>query len=273
MRFFKFAIMVILGITLTACGTSSTDTNGTPQSGDLIVWNRDPLAVVFRADVVGGDRSVTQLNNTVPECTIYGDGRIVWRTEGANGRSQVLFDILDDDSMISFVQQLVVNYRIYTYDEGYLREAPQSVVPVYQQFVLEVNGVRHIGDSFSGWDGLYFTELMEFCKTFAPAPRIFEPTGAWVSAVPAGDNINAYTVIWDSTAAGFSFWSMAEAGDKRWVEGQGVLFLWDNVILNTFPVYFDDNVGQFDVSMQVPGVTLDAPVAPANPVSIATPAQ
>lgn len=256
-------LMALLTAVLTACGGNSVPENPLiTDPNSVIQWQRDALAVVFRADVVGGTRSQTELNNHIPECTIYGDGRIVWTV--STNEVQVLFDYLPDSLVQEFVSWLTIDQRIFTYEEGYLLQLPQSVTPVYEQLVLEVNGRKHITDGFSGWeDGDYYRTIVNRCQSLAPTPRRFVPTGAWVSAVPADGSRQLPNVYWDGNSAGFGFFELANNGNRMWLEGNLVRVLWTYIIEDITDVQFVDSMGTYYVSLQVPGVTQDSPLAPA----------
>ncbi len=250
---------------LAACGGGDPNAGGNNpgEPPRIIQWNRDPLAVVFRADVVGGERSPVQAANYIPPCTIYGDGRIVFTRPNPNGNTDVIFDVLNDSRIDDFVNYLTVDQRIFTYDEGFIREVPQSVTPVYEQIVLEVNGTRHVTDAFANWPGSYFAEIVEACQRLAPTPRLFVPTGAWVGAVPiANPDPLKPTILWNNEAAGINLSGIAQDGTVRWVESNAILSLWNNVILSPGDVQFNDQIGIYAVTLQVPGVTLNAPAAP-----------
>jgi hypothetical protein len=265
-KFWRIISILGMGIIVASCGGGTAPTSDTSEiePPSVVQWNRDPLTVVFRADVVGGDRTPIQLNNTIPDCTLYGDGRVVWHIMQPNGNMQVLFDFINDSDIANFVNYLVVDKRIYTYSEGFLKEIPQEVTPVYQQITLEINGAKHITDAFANWEDGYYATLLESCQKLARTPRVFVPEGAWISAVVADTTRNLPTIYWNPNATGYGFTDLATDNSKRWIEGQTVSVLWDNIILVPGDVQFSDNFGTYEVSLQVPGVTLDAPPAPAQ---------
>lgn len=259
----------VIGVTflLAACGGNDPTGNFTGEAYNpvgIVQWNRDPLAVVFRADVIGGDRTAQELTNTIPDCTLYGDGRVVYTQQNPNGNLDVIFDIVPDLEIDTFVNYLTLDKRIFTYDEGYLREVPQSVTPVYSQLTLEVNGEKHITDEFVSWEPNYYSDILATCKLLAKKPRLFTPQGAWVSAESVEPNTMMATIFWDAAAAGYSFTGLAAEASKRWIEGNTIAVIWDNVIVPPGGVQFNDGGEVFMISLQVPGVTLNSPAAPAQ---------
>lgn len=250
-------------IGLAACGITDSAQVDAPAPA-VIQWDRNPLAVVFRAQIVGGDQTVTDVNNTIPDCTIYGDGRLVYPQRNPDGNTEIIFDMLSDGRIEGFVNELTINQRIFTFAEGYPQQAPQSITPVYEQLVLSVSGERHVTDVFANWPAAYYADVLQKCRELALTPRLFAPTGAWISTEPVPIDMMKPQILWDSNAAGFSFTGLAADGSKRWIEGGVVLYLWDQVVTPAIRVQFIDNEQAFDISMQVPGVMLDAPAAPSQ---------
>src|SRR4051812_22850635 len=97
---------------------------------NIVSWDRSPQTIVFRADVVGGE-SDFQTRNDIPNCTIYGDNRVVWVNELGASDIQVLEDRLPDSAINAFAQYLAGKERLYTF-EARLREiqAQADVNPV-----------------------------------------------------------------------------------------------------------------------------------------------
>lgn len=269
MRIVSTIGLIFLLAVLAACG--SGESNDTPtDNGDnplgVIQWLRDPLYVIFRADTVGGNPDPLEAALRVPECTIYGDERIVWMTLAQDGNFNVLFDVLTDETIQEFISWLAIDRKIYSYEEGFKNELPQRVTPVYQQLYVHVSGVVHVTDDFAGWEVGYYDEVVDRCKTLSRTPRRFQPEGAWLLAEFVEDTrfVTHPIIYWDAEAAGFSFSTMATDGSPQWVEGNVVRVLWQYLVETPGNVLFEDVFGRYRVAMQVPGVTLSAPPAPSR---------
>ncbi len=264
----QLIVLLSLLFVLAACqNTPAENQNGSGQTAaDIIQWNRDPYQVVFRAETAGGDNADALYRlNEVPPCTIYGDGRLVW-LEGAGGivSGKVLFDYLTDDLLTNFIWVMAIEGKIYDYGEGFSRQLPSAQIPVYERITVEVNDRKHVTDAFAEWPDRFYINILERCRTTALTPRVFEPDAAWLSVQTVAYNPNVPFVLWDATAAGLSLNEIANSGEKRWIEGNNVHALWWTLRENTPDIQFNENEVYYQIALQIPGVTVDAPPAPAQ---------
>lgn len=253
---------------LAACGGGDDNTNNDPstqsEEGGVIQWNRDPLAVVFRTEVIGGtDADDLSALSEVPLCTIYGDNRLVWVVDNGSVQ-QILFDQLTDTQVSGFIASLTVDKRIYTYGDGFSQLLPSNEIPVYERILVNVNGRDHITDEFAGWpnDEDYFETILQECIDLATTPRIFVPEGAWISAREVEYTGDTPEIIWEPDAAGLYLTEIAGEGELRWIEGNNVSILWNVLYNNNLKAQFNERGVNLRIALQVPGVTRDAPAAP-----------
>ncbi len=240
---------------------TSQSTDGNQNRGGVIQWDRDPLNVVFRADITGGDTQVAFFTkNEVPPCTVYGDGRVVWTSPDT---SDILFDFLSEQEVVNFVSNLTVQQRFYTYQARRDVQLPESIEPVVEELTLTVNNIEHRSDSYSTWPPDYFNTVLELCQSLSDTPTIFLPEEAWVSIEVTEYDSTSPTIYWEPDASGLSLREVANAEDSRmWIEGQNVGIIW-NVFRNDPPdTQFNEDGFDFFLALEVPGVTRDAPPAP-----------
>lgn len=261
-------IMLIAG----ACSVFGGDTSNNPPATAasnpsnnnqlLISWDKNPLHIIFQADVTGGDNaSIFWRANHVPLCTIYGDGRVVW---SASDDSDTLFDFLSDEQIIDFVSTLTVDERFYTYRTRAETQLPTSSQPVVEQLTLDVNGLKHQSDSFGSWPPNYFDRLVEKCSGLAKTPRTFQPSEGWLSVQIVGVS-NAPIILWDATAAGLSLKEVAAAVNSTvWLDNALVLPVWTSIRETGFNVQFSEDGTDYNVVLRVPGVTVNAPAPPSS---------
>lgn len=262
-------ILILLGLllALAACEGGANDTGGEPFAGNSIIqWDRSPSTVVFRTEVVGGDRDTSFLaRNEIPLCSIYGDNRIVWTNDLGDFDTQVLWDKVTDQQIQDFISFLTVAQQIFSYDAGGDLQPPAAVQPVREVITVGVNGRVHRTDSFSRteWPVDYFQNIVDFCKQVSRAPVLFEPTGAWLTVQSIPYDSNRPLQIWDGPAAGLDLTERAQQTEPLWLTGDNLRILW-NIIRTASPqVMFSDLDGNaFEVVLEVPGIHPNSPPAP-----------
>ena len=267
---------ILIGITLifSACSALAGDSNSnTAQQADeqpsseeetaLVNWDRDPLNIVFQADVVGGQGFGTFTdNNRVPLCTVYGDGRVVWLSGEEN---QVLFDILTDEEISDLVTYLTVTERFFTFKAGRDSLLPSPEMPVTDVLLLQVNDVSHLTDSFGDWTEDYFNRILTNCTTLGEQPRIFQPSEGWFSVQAVSYDPSIPSLPWEVESAGLSLFEVAEMqASSIWLDNALVVPIWTAIQENSGRVQFNEDNAEFLVSLRVPGVTVDAPPPPSG---------
>ncbi len=261
-----FALMMLTAL-LTACEVLG---GGTPvatlERPDLAIidWERSASTVVFRAEVAGGLSETAFVNrNDVPYCTVYGDNRVVWTTSGNRADDTVVWDIVSDDTIRTFVETLTVGFGYYSYRSGaeLITPMPEAPLPVYDRLTLFVNGEAHQIDSLGGFDFDFFEKILQICTTLSTTPVLFEPTAAWVSAQRTDYNPSLPSHSWD--IAQLNLAELADSGERRWItataEDRSVIDLW--TLLHTWgaDAQFETQGGTFHVAVEVPNVTRFSP--------------
>jgi hypothetical protein len=257
-----FRSLCIFMLTLAACQFTEEQQPSTPtRSPELIDWDRDPSAIVFRADVVGGPQDITR-QSEVPLCTIYGDNRVVWANELDAFHVEVLYDYLEDTAIDDFVSYLTVGERIYTFEARASEQDTDDIEPVVETVTINVHGQNHTADAFSGWDSDWFSRVLRACQRISQSPILFEPSGAWLIAETADYNIQSPTVGWNPEETNLSLAEVANSGQPRWIEGNNLLTLWN--YLTTLPsnLLFLEGENFYNIALQVPGITRDSPPPP-----------
>ena len=266
---------VFLGITLiiSACSAlagdspsnsgQTDDPSSTDDDSALVQWDRNPLHIVFQADITGGDQAGLFIeNNRVPLCTIYGDGRIVWITEDDN---QVLFDLLTDKEVIDFVTDLTITERFFTFKAGFDTILPSAEIPYTDVLLLQVNDVSHRLDSFGDWTEDYFNRILEKCITLAKQPRKFQPSEGWFSVILTPYNSSIPSLPWDADASSLNLFDLGSLPESSiWLENNLVLPIWTAIQDNSGRIQFNQDGQEFLVSLRVPGVTFNAPPPPTE---------
>lgn len=266
----RILALIMLVFMLSACqiiggNDDGNESNTGDQEPVIIDWDRSPTAIVFRAEVTGGENSdAFFMRNEVPLCTVYGDNRVVW-VVNTEGGTQVLFDTLTDARIRSFVQELAVREEIYSTQARADLQLPEVNEPVVEKLTLAVNDVVHVTDSFADWDTEYFQQIVQICQGLSEAPTIFEPRSAWISATQVEYDPGSPVVAWDTIGSGLDFAQLATAGERRWVTNERLVRVLWNLIRDSPPdLQFAQAEGTFQVAVEAPNVNPSAPPAPAG---------
>jgi hypothetical protein len=262
----RLLMLILIVFSLASCQVlgGDDDDNGDSNGGNdgaVIQWDRSPSTIVFRADVTGGDDAGAFYTlNEVPPCTIYGDGTVVWVDDGL----QVLFDDLDDTLIRSFVDLLTVYYGIYSYGAEADNQVITEVEPVIETLQVNVNGIQHLADSYSGWDGDYFITILNACRELSLTPTIFVPESAWLSVQDSPYSSNAPFQIWNAEASGLDLTAITASGEPLWVTGRNVRVLWNFLRASAADLQIAQGEGNYQIALQIPNVTRDAPQPPSE---------
>ena len=255
-----FALVLVAGVGMVAgCRPAPTNNRIDPN---IVQWDHSPTTIVFRADVIGGE-SDFRARNAIPNCTIYGDDRVVWVNELGPFQVQVLEDRLPDAQISAYAQYLAANERIYTYDAHLSDVETQSAVsPVAETVTINVNNTQHQADSFSGWDSNWFPTVLAACKGLSKAPVLVAPSSGWLSAEKVDFSMSLPLATWDEKAMGLSL-DAVTGGSPRWMSGNSASQLWNTLHSLPSNLIFQDGTDYYAVALQVPGITRDAPAAPS----------
>lgn len=263
MRHLPIIILILCGtMILSACQTTAPPPTPIVQNAAVTVndtvirWVRSPEEIVFRAEVTGGAQSETITGKReVPLCTLYGDNRIVWVNELGAFNIEVLYDRIEDNVIGDFLMWLTVNQRIYTYQTP----ADAETGAVVEAVTINVNGITHSANGFSGWDDDWFSAIMNACRALSQTPVLFEPTGAWLTVESAPYDRQAPAITW--TTAGVDLPTQAGA-EPMWITGEAMIRLWRLQLTQPSRFLLVQNDGYYASALQVPGISRTSPPAP-----------
>lgn len=255
------SLLIATGIAACQPAASGPPIASVTVADGLVTWSRDPNFVLFRAEISGGEDPF-QGRNTVPDCTIFGDNRIVWTTD--NGDGNALEDRLSDQSISTFIQYLAVNERIYTFTEKLPDLAEQyDTVPVVERVLIAVNDITHTADGLGGMESGWYDRVLTACQSLGVAPVLIAPQSGWLTTQEVPYAMEPPLVVWNSTLTGISLGNYT-SDTPGWVTGAGVAELWQRIHALPFNSLYQDGERYFHVALQVPGVTRASPPAPAS---------
>lgn len=224
----------------------------------LINWERSPLAVVFRAEATTTDITSFASRSEIADCTVYGDNRVVFTAPDGIAKS-IAWQLVSDEAIRLFVEDLTLNYQIYNQRAG-LDTLDADLRPDQTEtLTLVVNGQAHRADALGGWPADYYQSVTERCRSVADAPAELLPFGAYVSVEVVPYDGNMPSTDW-SAANGIDL--AALSSERAWFTGGPVQALW--AIQRDFGSDVQVQQGEvfYRVAVEVPGVSRFAPAPP-----------
>ncbi len=258
-------IAAIAVLILILCGCQQSVPPGPPTArvssgGGVIAWTRDPAFVLFRAEIVGGEAFAAM--SQVPLCTLYGDNRIVWTDITDTRDANVLEDRLSDAVISTFIAYLTVNERIYTFEEKLTDRATSgNTMPIVERVTIAVNDTVHRANGLSGWESGWFERVLSACRNLSAAPVLIAPAAGWLSAREVAFTVEAPLIFWDAERTGIALAQYTNT--PGWVSGAGAVELWTRIRAIGTSALYQEGDRTYQVALQVPGVTYDAPPPPA----------
>lgn len=263
-----FSVLLIL--VLAACQPGAPEATATPigevtrpELVGLIDWVRSPSTVVFRAEVVGGDMEQEFfVRNDIPACTIYGDNRIVWTTTTSRSDDGVAYDLVSDETIRTFVDELAFDEQFFKYGAGLDALPTAEVTPVVERITLFVNGEVHTADSFGLWPLDFFQRMLVKCRSVSQSPIEFAPDGGWAAARPVDYSSNAPSTLWNANTGILNLTELAASSEPRWITGEAARLVWTELRRGGLDFRFEQDGQQYNVVLEVPNVTRFSPPAP-----------
>jgi len=254
--------LAVLLVTITACGGGAANNNAPVSQSNPIDWDRNPKTIVFRADVTGGDTDPFFALSEVPPCTVYGDNHVVWTNELGVNNTQILEDRVTDDKVREFVNYVALTKQLYNYTAKADTMPLTETKPVVETLTLFINNVNHKTDAFGGWDYQYYQDIVTNCNQISSAPVLYAPTGAWLSARVVPFDGNMARQPWDAKANNLSLKDLAASGQPKWITDRNVGVFWTIFLTSPKTTQFIEDDVEYNVAIQVPNITRDAPPAP-----------
>jgi hypothetical protein len=259
--FTLLATLLIVG--LAACNNKDENekkddgSDGDPGLG-LFEWDKSPETIIFRVDDQGSLETPADLANDVPLCTLWGDGRLVW-VNVLPGSTEVLEARISDDQIRGLVET-IIRTGFYDWENDILQPDADRVL---ESITLNLYESSRTVERYSAWPVNGFEALREVCAGLSEARALVVPTGGWMNAYEVELVSSAKVIPWPRSAP-FTLAELATSDTPRWVESPWAEFIWTNVAREGGIVQVREDDKAYVVSLQVPGVSRDAPPAPVS---------
>lgn len=255
--FLPFAIVLLLA--LSACRGDDKNDNSPQEDTSLrsFDWDRSPDSILLRFDQIPGGETEAYVTNTIPPCTIWGDGRLVLVNYVA-GDAEVLEARLSDTQIRDFVED-VIGYGFYSWEDDLI---PASAQSAKQSIVLNLFSSPKTVESYGGWPNNSFELLLTQCQGLSPDRALVVPDGGWLTAYPITLDPNAIWQEWIRTMP-FKIADVAASDTPCWVDGIFSANLW-GYTRTISGVQVTERDATFEIALQVPSISRSSPPAPSD---------
>lgn len=257
-----YLFILILGLVLAACGDETPAANESAESGGslgLFDWERNPDTIIVRLDSLPDQEDPALIANSIPPCTLWGDGRVVWTTRDESGAEVVLEARIDDVTMRSFLED-IISRGFYDWQDELI--PPSTTDPVIESITVslydEVRTIRR----YSTWPQNNFARILANCQTLSDQPVLVQPSAGWISAYPVPRDTLAPSWPWPENAP-FSLRELTQNGESRWLEGPLATEVWLSAREDRGDIQVvERDGGAYQVAIAVPGYSRDAAPPP-----------
>ena len=257
-------LILIASLALAACGDEFPAANDDAESSDnlgLFDWERDANTIIARLDSLPDQENAALITNSVPPCTLWGDGRVVWTSRDDNGAETVLEARIDEATMRGFLED-IINRGFYDWEDELI--PPSTSNPVVESVTVslydEVRTIRR----HSNWPQNSFLRILTNCQTLSDQPVLVRPSAGWISAYSIPRDTLAPSWPWPSNAP-FTLRELTENGESRWLEGALATEVWLSARADRGDIQvIERNEGAYQVAIAVPGYSRDAAPPPED---------
>lgn len=252
-------VWLLVLLVLTACSGSKNSTDNNAQSNlRRFDWDRSATSILFQIDEVATTSPEAMIKNTIPPCTIWGDGRLVW-TNYVDGTNEVLESRLSDEQIRSFVEYIIGN-GFYSWEDSIV--PPADFDPIRQTMTLNLYGEQHTVERYGDWEGNRYPVILQRCGQLAEARALVVAQGGWIRAYEVEPSTSAIQTPWQRSAP-VELATLVAEGTAVWVEGYWAADIWD-ITRSVRIVHFLERGKSYLVSIEVPGISRAAPPAPSS---------
>jgi len=256
--------VLVASLVLVACGgdkDSSSQNSGSGGQFGPFDWSRDSNSIVVRLDSQALRADPSFVLNSIPPCTVWGDGRVVWSTTDGNGSEEILEARTDDATLRTFLED-IINRGFYTWEDELA--PPSTINAVVESITVALYNEVHTIRRFTYWPQDGFARILVNCQQLSDKPVQVLPQAGWISAYPVPRDTQAPSWLWPPDAP-FTLDELAKQGESRWLEGSLATEVWRSArqIRGDIQV-IEQNGNAFQVAVVVPGYSRDATAPPAT---------
>lgn len=244
------------GISLPLDGVGSGD--GADGPAPTASWNTEPDSLIIRGTFCCGFVPQLVPVNYIPDFSVWGDGRIVWTSYNDEAPRRSVWEArLDEATMQQLITQ-ITGSGFFSWDSRYANNS----VADFADKCMAVNLLEQSHKVCEYFEGApeEFHRLYEMLNSGMGSRGVdFVPAAGLLIARPfAGSDVE--TFVWEPSRSGLSLDSAIEPG--LWVEAEALSAAWAAVNANPWAPFVKDNGADYQVTVQVPGLSMSEPPAP-----------
>ena len=224
-------------------------------------WDTRPEARIVRGTFCCGFVPEMVYQNYIPDVQIWGDGRMIWtQSSSANGQRRVLEAQLTPGEMTQLLQR-AVDDGFFGWKDNY---ADYSVTDMPSQCLsIELSSVsKSVCEYYTGAPKAFHTLYAYLADGAGLSGADFVPTRGYLKSELqnyGGQPAPPVSLQWPADSLGFS---LSEATNGKWVEGEALAFAWRVVNENPWGETIQDGEDYYQITVQIPGVNQVEPPTP-----------
>lgn len=252
------ALALVAGL-LAACREALPPAAPPPDdTAALSLWDPDPGALVVRLDTHAEHLSPAARLNTLPPCTIWGDGHVVWTSPNPATGEDLLEARVDEATLRGFIESILARGFITWEDDA---APPADENPVIEAITLVIYGDTRTVRRATGWPDNSYNRILDACRHLSDTPVLVMPSAGWVSAYPIPPDPALPGWTWPPGAP-FTLRELAESGQARWLEGDLATEIWRHAREFGGVVQVLERGGQvYNLAIVVPGYSREGPAS------------
>jgi hypothetical protein len=252
--------------TQAAQSNSGSEGNSAPESTvPPIEWDSNPATVIITAINCCGLVTPFYHNNYIPDALVWGDGRIIWTQAGAGGNRQVLQGQLTSSQLHDWLQS-AADVGFFGWKPLYKDDISPTDLPTRCITINLTSQVKQVCEYAQVAPQAYQMLYDQLGQGLGAAGTPFVPQRAYLTAHsipkinPGNESASpdGKTPLWNDKAAGVS---LADAGNGIWLQGASLQQAWELVNQNPMAPSVVDNGQVYQITLQVPGISISPPPA------------
>lgn len=236
------------------------NSEGSP-SGDIdLNWDENPDHVVVAATFCCGFVQETVLLNYIADARIWGDGRIMWVEEEAEGQRAVLEGKLTPEQLSSLLQQIAAA-GFFEWQEQYRDETIADAAE--QCLLVQLTGrTKQVCEYVTGAPVAFHDLYATIAGGAGAAGTAYTPQRGYLTAMPLElppTYAGPIKAEWPADRLGIS---LDQATKGVWVEDDTAAEAWRIVNLNWRGAIVQEGENYYTLALQLPGLSKVEPPTP-----------